>query len=148
MSRSVVGWRAGFDGFGRDFYSFPSELTNLAQFEAPEPEIPVKTIAYAVVLFLVGTLLLVFGSLLFTGVIENNVRVQRFVGRFPPASSAHLLTKLTASLIVDQYSDRWASMIVLGSLMFIPGSYHTFLAYKAWQGAPGYSFNDVPDFTQ
>jgi hypothetical protein len=39
-------------------------------------------------------------------------------------------------------------MIVIGSLMFIPGSYHTFLAYHAWKGTPGYSFNDVPDFSQ
>jgi hypothetical protein len=50
-------------------------LTVPMQFEVPEPEVPVKTIAYAVVLFVIGTLLLVFGCLLFTGVIESDVSV-------------------------------------------------------------------------
>eukprot|EP00050_Salpingoeca_kvevrii_P010324 m.7700 g.7700 ORF g.7700 m.7700 type:complete len:55 (-) comp2790_c0_seq1:45-209(-) len=45
-----------------------------------------------------------------------------------------------------QYSDRWLPMAILGGLMFIPGSYHTYLAYYAWQGAPGYTFDDIPDF--
>ena len=38
--------------------------------------VPWKTIAYAFVLFLTGTLFLVFGSLLFTGMMTETVRWQ------------------------------------------------------------------------
>ncbi len=37
---------------------------------------------------------------------------------------------------------------LLGSIMFIPGSYHTFLAFMAFRGAEGYSFDDVSVFDE
>jgi len=37
-------------------------------------------------------------------------------------------------------------MLVLGALAFIPGSYHVYIAFYAWREAPGYSFEDIPDF--
>ena len=37
-------------------------------------------------------------------------------------------------------------MLILGALMFVPGSYHSFIAYKAYLGEAGYSFNQIPDF--
>lgn len=37
-------------------------------------------------------------------------------------------------------------MMIIGSLMFIPGSYHTYLAVQAWRRAPGYSYNDIPSY--
>eukprot|EP00050_Salpingoeca_kvevrii_P010326 m.7703 g.7703 ORF g.7703 m.7703 type:complete len:115 (-) comp2790_c0_seq2:45-389(-) len=87
-----------------------------AQFERGEPKVPVRSIVLAVVLFIVGSVFLIVGTCLFTGVIDT------------------------------KYSDRWLPMAILGGLMFIPGSYHTYLAYYAWQGAPGYTFDDIPDF--
>jgi len=30
--------------------------------------------------------------------------------------------------------------------MFIPGSYHVHLAYNAWKGNSGYSYDDIPEF--
>eukprot|EP00040_Diaphanoeca_grandis_P001415 m.18460 g.18460 ORF g.18460 m.18460 type:complete len:117 (+) comp12035_c0_seq1:343-693(+) len=85
-----------------------------AQFEMPPTKVPYKAIAHATILFVIGTILLIFGCLTYTGVI----------------------------LVEDP--DRWVPMIVLGSLMFIPGSYHVGLAYKAWMQTPGYSFDDIP----
>lgn len=37
-------------------------------------------------------------------------------------------------------------MLILGSLMFIPGFYHVRIAYYAWKGYRGYSFEDIPAF--
>ena len=45
-----------------------------------------------------------------------------------------------------QYADRTYPMLILGSLMFIPGFYHVRIAYYAWKGYRGYSFDDIPDF--
>ena len=45
-----------------------------------------------------------------------------------------------------QYADRTWPVIVLGALTFIPGVYHVRIAWLAYRGAPGYSFEDIPDF--
>ena len=37
-------------------------------------------------------------------------------------------------------------MIIFGSLMFIPGSYHVFLAIQTFRGVPGYLFDEYPTF--
>ncbi|KAG2495603.1 hypothetical protein HYH03_006203 [Edaphochlamys debaryana] len=37
-------------------------------------------------------------------------------------------------------------LIILGSITFLPGFYHTRIAYKAWKGTAGYSLNQIPDF--
>ena len=37
-------------------------------------------------------------------------------------------------------------MIIFGSLMFIPGSYHVFLAVQTFRGVPGYLFDEYPTF--
>lgn len=87
-----------------------------AQFRRPPPKVPVKAICLASGLFFVGTILLVFGSLLFSGYFDV------------------------------KYGDRTYPMLILGSLMFIPGFYHVRIAYYAWKGYRGYSFDDIPDF--
>ena len=46
----------------------------------------------------------------------------------------------------QQYADRTYPLLILGSLMFIPGFYHVRIAYYAWKGYRGYSFEDIPDF--
>ena len=50
-----------------------------------------------------------------------------------------------AKLLEDGISGSY-EFFLLGSIMFIPGSYHTFLAAMAWRGEPGYSFEDVAVF--
>eukprot|EP00112_Aurelia_sp_Birch-Aquarium-sp1_P006597 Seg1724.10 transcript_id=Seg1724.10/GoldUCD/mRNA.D3Y31 product="hypothetical protein" protein_id=Seg1724.10/GoldUCD/D3Y31 len=87
-----------------------------AQFRKPPPKPPTKAILLAVFLFTLGTLLLVIGSLLFTGYIDV------------------------------EYADRTYPMLILGSLLFIPGFYHVRIAYYAWRGYRGYSYEDIPAF--
>ncbi|XP_039755206.1 transmembrane protein 230-like [Pararge aegeria] len=87
-----------------------------AQFEPPTPKIPWKALSLAAFLFLVGTTLLVVGSLIVSGYIDT------------------------------KYSDRLWPMIVLGAIMFLPGAYHLRIAYYAYKEYPGYSFSDIPEF--
>lgn len=37
-------------------------------------------------------------------------------------------------------------LMVLGCLAFLPGFYHTRIAYKAWKGHAGFSLQQIPDF--
>ncbi|KAI8478013.1 hypothetical protein Bbelb_442530 [Branchiostoma belcheri] len=87
------------------------------QFERPPRRIPYRAIGLATVLFLLGTALLTVGSLLLAGVY-----------------------------IDPQYSDRTWPVLLLGLLVFIPGGYHVFIAYNAWRGVKGYSFDDIPEY--
>eukprot|EP00039_Didymoeca_costata_P007484 m.100438 g.100438 ORF g.100438 m.100438 type:complete len:110 (+) comp13707_c1_seq1:121-450(+) len=84
------------------------------QFEKAPVKVPYKAIAYAIVLFVVGTLLLCFGSFLYTG------------------------------YKMKQDQERGLPMIILGALAFIPGSYHTYMAVQAWYEVPGWSYDDIP----
>ncbi|ELT93559.1 hypothetical protein CAPTEDRAFT_20122 [Capitella teleta] len=98
-------------------------LTNVAQdkfvdsqFERPPPKIPYRAIALAAGLFLLGSMLIIVGSMLLSGFIDA------------------------------QYADRTWPVLILGLLMFIPGAYHVHLAYNAYKGVPGYSYEDIPEF--
>lgn len=51
---------------------------------------------------------------------------------------------LTAACIMLQDPERWLSLIILGAITFIPGAYHVAIAFKAWRGDHGYSFDDIP----
>lgn len=86
------------------------------QFQKPPPKFPKKAIALATLLFVVGSILLVIGSLLLTGYIDA------------------------------KYGDRTWPVLILGSLMFIPGFYHVRIAYYAYKGYVGYSYDDIPEF--
>ena len=37
------------------------------------------------------------------------------------------------------------ALLTLGSITFLPGFYHTRIAYFAWKGYEGYSLDDIPD---
>ena len=87
------------------------------QFTKRERPIPWKSIAYAAILFIVGTALLLMGCLIRTGHIDN-----------------------------QRYADRLWPLIFFGSILFIPGSYHVFLAVQTFRGVYGYSFDDFPAF--
>ena len=87
------------------------------QFEKRSARVPWRAIIYAAVLLVGGTVLLVLGSLIVTGHLDPEVHGERF----------------------------WP-LILLGGLLFIPGSYHTYFAYKAFSGDPDWSFDEFPDF--
>lgn len=38
------------------------------------------------------------------------------------------------------------ALLVLGCVCFLPGFYHTRIAYLAWKGVRGYSLDSIPDF--
>jgi len=38
------------------------------------------------------------------------------------------------------------ALISLGGITFLPGMYTTVVAYRAWRGHPGFSFDAIPDF--
>ncbi|XP_064630698.1 transmembrane protein 230-like isoform X2 [Lineus longissimus] len=86
------------------------------QFQRPPPKVPYKAILLATVLFSLGSLLIILGALLLSGVIDA------------------------------KYADRTWPVLILGLLMFIPGVYHVRIAYYAFKGYSGYSFEDIPEF--
>ncbi|KAK2871308.1 hypothetical protein QQF64_002475 [Cirrhinus molitorella] len=86
------------------------------QFKKTPPKVPYKAIALATFLFLVGSVLIVVGSLLLAGCI--NV----------------------------MYPDRTIPVLIIGILIFLPGFYHLRIAYYASKGYRGYSYDDIPDF--
>ncbi|XP_061527438.1 transmembrane protein 230b [Phyllopteryx taeniolatus] len=86
------------------------------QFKRSPPKVPYKAIALATVLFLIGSLLIIIGSLLLAGYFGVT------------------------------HSDRTIPVLVIGILVFLPGIYHLRIAYYASKGYPGYSYDDIPDF--
>mmetsp|Transcript_24572 Transcript_24572/g.27951 ORF Transcript_24572/g.27951 Transcript_24572/m.27951 type:complete len:106 (+) Transcript_24572:32-349(+) len=42
------------------------------------------------------------------------------------------------------WSDAWP-FFLLGSLLFIPGGYHSYIIYKIFRGVPGWSYDMIPD---
>ncbi|XP_018587121.1 transmembrane protein 230b [Scleropages formosus] len=86
------------------------------QFKKSPPKVPYKAIALAAVLFLIGSVLIIIGALLLTGYIEVS------------------------------HPDRTIPVLIIGILVFLPGFYHLRIAYYAWRGYHGYSYEDIPDF--
>ncbi|KAG8440914.1 hypothetical protein GDO86_006593 [Hymenochirus boettgeri] len=86
------------------------------QFKKSPPKIPYKAIALATVLFMIGTLLILIGSLMITGYIGNGG------------------------------NERAIPILIIGILVFLPGFYHLRIAYYAYKGYRGYSYDDIPDF--
>ena len=84
------------------------------QFRYPEPQFPTRSIVIAILLFLLGSAMLTLGILLLTGVIES------------------------------KFWNRCYPLLFLGTIVFIPGAYHLRIAYCAWRGYRGYSYDDIP----
>lgn len=85
------------------------------QFKESPVKIPIHAIILAIVLFLIGSVMITLGALMLTGRIET------------------------------QYSDRTWPLILIGTLVFLPGFYHVRVAYWAWKGDQNFSFGDIPD---
>lgn len=89
------------------------------QFDDDTPiKAPKKSIALASFLFLMGTFLLVLGSLMVAGVIGGDV-----------------------------IGDKGAPLLVLGAICFLPGFYNVRIAYYSWKGYRGYSYADMAGYS-
>lgn len=86
------------------------------QFQKTLTRIPKKAIALATFLFVMGSTLIILSSLIF------------------------------ADFFDEKYNDSRWPLLILGSLMFIPGVYHVRIAYYAYKKYPGYTYDDIPDF--
>ncbi|KAI5620059.1 transmembrane protein 230 [Silurus asotus] len=86
------------------------------QFKKSPPKVPYKAIALATFLFLVGSLLIIIGSLLLTRYIHV------------------------------ENPERTIPVLIIGVLVFLPGFYHLRIAFYAAKGYRGYSYDDIPDF--
>ncbi|KAK3540564.1 hypothetical protein QTP70_034315 [Hemibagrus guttatus] len=87
------------------------------QFKKSPPKVPYKAIALAAVLFLIGSVLITIGALLLAGYFE-----------------------------VQDHRERTIPVLIIGILVFLPGFYHLRIAYYAYKGYRGYSYDDIPDF--
>ena len=83
-------------------------------------KIPYKTIAISVLFFIVGTIFLWMG-------IEDYIEVGGFTSSSRPGQEPY-------------------EKLLLGSILFIPGSFHTFIAMMACLNKEGYSYQDVSSF--
>ncbi|XP_078481431.1 transmembrane protein 230-like [Ciona intestinalis] len=97
-------------------YSGEGEVYTNSQFDKPAPKVPWRAIGTATALFCIGVVLIVIGALLLSGVIDS------------------------------EYSDRTWPVLILGFITFLPGVYQLRIAYCAWRGYVGYSFDDIPDY--
>lgn len=82
-----------------------------------QQKIPYKSILLAVALFTIGSVLLIVGSLLVTGII-----------------------------IPAEYADRTIPVLILGCIAFLPGSYHTYIAWASYRQYEGYSYRQIPSY--
>uniref|UniRef100_A0A7S3N2X0 Transmembrane protein 230 n=1 Tax=Strombidium inclinatum TaxID=197538 RepID=A0A7S3N2X0_9SPIT len=84
-------------------------------------KVPYRTIGYSFFLFLVGTIFLCLG---FMDYVET--------GSMTTATS--------------EESGRPYEKLLLGALMFIPGSYHVFVGLLAYLKVDGFKYKDVASF--
>ncbi|KAM9093606.1 transmembrane protein 230-like [Megaptera novaeangliae] len=90
-------------------------------FKKGPPKIPYKAIALAMVLFLIGSFLIIIGSLLLAGYISKGI-------------------------FSYEEADWAVPVLIIGILVFLPGFYHLHIACYAPKGYWGYSYDDMPDF--
>lgn len=129
------------------YFSFQKQYTlSKKQYEASEEFQPPKfAILRAVVLFIIGSILIVSGVLLFTGHLEEKVRKQ-VLNRKKSLNIMHRKTGFFTDFPITrrQYADRTWPVLVLGVLTFVPGFYYSRIAYYAYRRYPGYSFLQIP----
>eukprot|EP01040_Poterioochromonas_malhamensis_P002915 gene2915-3100_t len=56
------------------------------------------------------------------------------------------LSILYTNLLSSGRKDRGLALIILGSLMLLPGSYASFIIYASWRRWPGYDYSQLPSY--
>ena len=49
---------------------------------------------------------------------------------------------------IESDIERGKTTLILGILMFLPGSYGSFMLFMAWRGVPGYEYSMVPSYDE
>lgn len=93
-----------------------------------------------------------------SGVRRNGQRRRPGRGPPPPKTTLAALLMLCVGTILlcvglgirwhtdPKEKERGLALIILGTLLFIPGSYASFQLYGAWAGWPGYSYAYIPSY--
>ena len=76
----------------------------------------IRTVLASITLFIIGSFMIYYGQVDLRFGTESNSR------------------------------DRGLSMIIVGSLAFLPGSYAVIALFGAWRRWPGYSFESIPSY--
>jgi hypothetical protein len=100
----------------------------------------------------------------YTSLLRSRTRVNRPRPTLPPRTTIWVLTLLVFGAVflilgISEYmtsmfsvgsgdSSLGLSMIVLGALMFTPGSYATMIVYGTYQGWSGYSYSQIPNYDE
>lgn len=86
------------------------------QYRTPATRIPWRALLLAGILFFFGVVLMVAAAFMIFNVTDVS------------------------------HTDRIWAIFALGVILFVPGAYHVFIAYHAFKGDQGFSFDDIPDF--
>mmetsp|Transcript_5750 Transcript_5750/g.8040 ORF Transcript_5750/g.8040 Transcript_5750/m.8040 type:complete len:112 (-) Transcript_5750:19-354(-) len=91
-----------------------------SRLDKEDSEIPWKSILFAIFLMVIGIVFFTFALLLITGHIDA------------------------------KHSDRLYPLLMLGTLVFIPGFYYTRIAFMAWRypGNREYKFSEIPKWDE
>ncbi|VDM40181.1 unnamed protein product [Toxocara canis] len=93
-----------------------AKYSHVFQYDLPASRIPWKAVLLAGVLFVSGFVLIMSSLLMLSEVVKPS------------------------------RADRVWPIFALGLIMFVPGAYHVRIAYHAFRGDSGFSFDDIPDF--
>ncbi|KAB0389927.1 hypothetical protein E2I00_018452 [Balaenoptera physalus] len=103
---------------------FPDVMrSNLLKFKKGPPKIPCKAIALATVLFLIGSFLIIIGSLLLAGYISKGILF-----------SDNKTSSTNFSHSSYEGADWAVPVLIIGILVFLPGFYHLRIACYAPKG--------------
>ena len=120
-------------------------------FEEARARRPWKKVLLAVFLFIAGISMLSAGlGVWYNGGAGDGSGVAPLCARAFAAAACHPHPSArkflpTVSYFVVMRSHAATALLVLGSLCFVPGAYHTRIAYLAWRGVPGYTLDAIPD---
>nr|XP_014090991.1 transmembrane protein 230 [Bactrocera oleae] len=106
---------SGSEGGRDDVDSLSYEFQDGEFFYGSEQKLPWKTIFFVMFFLIVGTVCLTTAGLIFTEVIDQT------------------------------YVDRASPLLILGSLMIIPGGYYGYILLSILAKREGFSWDDIPE---
>jgi hypothetical protein len=60
--------------------------------------------------------------------------------------SLTMFTMISVGVLDERWAENAQPLLIVGLLGFLPGAYETRIAYAAWRGWPGYSFEQIPRY--